>query len=478
MSKYKGNRNRSYSDEAKGGASAGLSLSSPSYTLPMVGPTEYEAVQGPMGYTYRDRQVVPPNLDRPQACFDICNFTLKGYKIIGAGSLVVNEPMNRVDDFWEERYPRSIELAESRDGYVPQTQSLNTVANDLAYHDHAMVSAMNLRVLWNLFNMKHYNEASYSMAAAFVGKRRRILDMMEEFDKVPLPSELRLIVDELSRVITPYPGGPFYFRLFNHYNLTFDAAVNPVEDIGQTGFTFAAADVGDLLDDIQQSLDEINLKSDDNALSMNADVRLIRSLANMLALPTGFGSPKGLEVDRHAWDMMFREAFLFTDTQGAGTDKAIGYPYTGGSQDAMIFRACLGDLSPMEWMGVTKVYAVKESVIDVGGDNVVYGCTHVDGIQEAGGGLSYFFTPEDQWEAASASQDMSAAAGCQAFLWKHPFMNGPRHMWSIAAIQEQEAEDLHFPVDVFDTHFHMPYAHIAEHYFDWLKAVFKVPMNR
>jgi hypothetical protein len=386
-------------------------------------------------------------MDRPQVVIETrAGINFAGKRTVGSGDVPTGSTYVRVLSAWSKLFSQLLRKAERppHNYTSPNTTLADATNHPLIYHEIQFAAAWNWRMLDQLRNACEHNEGMQTLSDDFHGKFRRHNDLGNDLRTLYAPPFIDMLLDKFCNLVVPYEGGPVFGILLD---------LSAEEFHGTPGLTnwTAAIDLdrgvtsGDvvklILDDIELAVAELRRESSD--ADFNSDVRILENMYAALGIPNLKLPESRMRVDPGLWtELQFCELFTFEDTQGAGTDKDIGYPVCS-TLDGQIHRAFPKSYTP-DWRDFVGFLpsAVKVGETDEGGDNVIYGILTPGGLPGDFFRLHRVYTAEDGWFSTQSAVDMSAADSVQDAIWKYPWVT--KHIWGSKCVGVQDPEEDYF----------------------------------
>jgi hypothetical protein len=372
-------------------------------------------------------------------------FDLRGYTVVGSGTLPTGSAFERVDDAWENMWLRLLEKAESPPfNYTAPTQTLNDDTAVREYFEMILGASWNLSILHQLMNLVTYNEGMNTLSDDFRGKFRRINDLMVHMRSVRSIPLIDHLLDKFCHVVLPYNGGPVYAIIHDLYEMPW-TGTNPATNWGTAidldrGVT-ASDVVALMLDDIEEAYEELTGQAGDSAAEVQrADFRQIVNILAALGMPTLALSEKREVVDPELFiELQFTELFHFYHSETADTHD-IGYPVAADAE-AMIHRAFPSGYS-YDWRDFISFLpsAVKDGETAAhGDDNIIYGIMCKCSSRTNFTRQHRIYTAEDGWFSKSSSMDLADVDIVQDYVWSVPWLS--RHIYGSKAIAHEDPEE-------------------------------------
>lgn len=424
----RGKRNR-------GGGRGRLPQEKNDFALPQLSAASYDSQMqnSVLGYGYREDHFTR-NQDRIQMILRPWKLNLNGYHLMDPdtdaelptghyGTYAVNNfwPKTHLFNWW-------VQMAQMRDDYNPSANTLyDTSWNTMRDHDELLVTAKQVgSVLWTILHSGGYNIALKECVTAGIGYRRRIQRCLVELNQVTHVEGLSRIIDYWRKVFMPYESGPVVVNLFMFDHLNTD------HSSGYEGFSLGtppdltnSAHWLKLVQNLERAVEELNGLNMATA-NRNTDFLVWQYHANMV----GMGKPKmqamPADVDQQKWEEQFiRGVQVLRDNTG-GRVLLSCYTQNDEVRAQNFMQKDLG-MDEDDWKGLKAPYAFISESNDLGvtiASQWLYTmgivCPGYDPDATYPLSNALFYTREDGMFEATYDFDISAAAGCQALIWKRP----------------------------------------------------------
>lgn len=441
-----------------------------------------------LGYTYRNNETFTENFDKLEV--------VQVHKYLSLGGMYghknnpsANVSYSAIDNvsasFWEDVYTLLHEMAQKRDGYKATTETLTDPTNVMFRDELVITLKINVRVLWTLYHAALANEGLRSMVG-FAGRRSRIQRALEASNTIIYPAAFDKIIDYWSEVYSPYLGGPVIYNLFFPANIQAGASLDPGTSVATV---FAAvpdltttASVDALLNDIECGIAVVT-RYDLDVAADATDLRLINSIYAMMGIPTPQTGVKGLTVNPQKFVEQFKEGgWIFEDSGGS---RSCYWPDIRGSADSLI-HVYRKEMDELDAIGAKGWYAADADDDDTPGftgtaaDLTLYGMVFPSTYLSASWfnflPIVRYYTREDGWSDTVGAMDVTAAAGCQAYIWSVPHVTCHPEAWRFIMSEEaEEAYAFRFALTDNNSGFQRPFDHWGQAYRKWIHNAYGIP---
>jgi len=436
------------------------------------GPAPREsAIQGPLGYSFRNIEAFADNADRLQILQFTKGFDLRGriHANANGSTLPTDSTLSWLESiFFESIYPQKHILAQRRDGYRATAATINDNTYPVLRDNVIVRAKTNIRVVNALATACLVNEGMRTMLTGFADTYDEIKRLLQYSNELMYSEKLDEIINWHSQIYTPYTGGPLVFALmdFEEIGELAPSAGAFTAWADQPDFN-VAADVAAVLSDIKVALDMILQR--DMAANPASDELNLLSIYSMLGMHTPQTPAPLLKVDPERWIWDFEMgACHMVDDKGAGVDTHVYWPDMNGSAQTLINLNLPIVPSPDDWLfwiGAKCPYAFEADddanpgYTAASADFTALGMV-VRQSQEVNQYLRPDFkvyTREDGWANLSGNLDFTDVSGVQAYIWSRPWLSQHPDAWRF--IMSEEAEEIYHinlktpgvqvPVDVF-----------------------------